>query len=299
MRFLVVTMHAGEPQLERCTAALLAQEGVEIEHVVISDLPNLEAHARCYDEIQTRRADYDVALKLDADMVLAGSQVLEEIGRWFVADAELDHAQLALHDFFTDRPIMGLQVFSPRVRWPDRDDGLFVDAPPTVPGHRLDVWRPRILIAEHAPDPSLAQAFRFGIHRAQKAFQWDRDQIKGSQARDQWRTLLWTWQAFQRTGDVRRGVAVYGADLVWRRADDAWARSYTDQVERLLADVPKDAGEIRLALNRRWGRPFTRELLHFAALGTRRSGRLFGAALVSEWRNVRAKWGSTTPSPPS
>lgn len=291
MRFLVVTMHAGEPQFERCIEALRAQQGVEVQHVLISDLPNLAAHARCYEEIQTRSAEYDVAAKLDADMVLSGERVLERIGRWFLADPDLDHAQLALHDFFTDRPIMGLQVFSSRVRWLERSDGLFVDAAPLVPGRRIDVWEPQVAIADHAPDPTLLQAFRFGIHRAQKAFQWDRRRVRGSQARDQWRTLVATWNAFDRTRDVRRGVAVYGADIVWRGQEGAVESGYHDAaIEQLLDEVPKVAEELHRILARRWRRVVSRELRHGSALGLRQSGRYVAAAVIGQRRRHAGTW---------
>lgn len=290
MRFLVVTMHAGEPQLERCTDAVRAQEGVDVEHVLISDLPNVEAHARCYEEIQARSADYDVAVKLDADMVLSGDHVLETIGRWFVTDPELDHGQLALHDFFTDRAIMGLHVFSPRVRWPEHSDGLFVDAAPIVPGRRAEVWQPPIPIADHAPDPTPRQALGFGVHRGQKAFQWDRRRIKGSQARDQWRTLVWTWEAFERTRNMERGAAVYAADLVWRRTGAAWRLGYNDEsVERILADMPQTPDEMHAVLAPRWSSAAAREVRHVWRLGVRGSGRLVAAAIAERRRERTAR----------
>lgn len=284
VKYLAITMESGEPQLERCTEALLAQQGVDVEHVLVSGLPNVEAHLRCYREIEARSDEFDVAIKLDADMVLAGADVLGRLGRWFTADRDLDHAQVAIHDFFTDRPIMGLQVFSPRVRWPGVSDGLFVDPAPIIPGRRCEVWEPPALVAHHAPDPSRQQAFQFGIHRAQKAFQRDRHRIRGSQARDQWRTLLATWDAFLGSHDLRRGLAVFAADLVWRGTIDHRFDYRRSCAGDLLAGAPSSAAEMRNLLSPRWEHGMTRGLRHAAALGLAGTSRFIAAAVVDRRR---------------
>lgn len=288
MRFLVVTLHAGEAEFGRCVAAIEDQVGVAVEHVVFSGLPNAEAHRRCYETIEERNSEFDIAAKVDADMVLRSPEVLGSIGDLFEEDPGLDHAQFALHDFYTDGPIMGLQVFSPRVRWERSNEGLFVDSPPRVPGRRAVIWEPAPAVGDHSPDPSALQAFRFGVHRAYKAFQPDRRRIRGSQARDQWRTLVRTWDAFVRTDDLRRGLAVYGADLIWRSEIELTDEGYrSTAVEAAFRTAPTDTAELRERLQERWGRIARRAIARARYLGPIRSARVAGAALREQHAHRR------------
>lgn len=291
MRVLVVTLHSGEAEYERSVAAVAAQESVSVEHVVFSGLSNLEAHRRCYQAIEDRHGCFDIAVKVDADMVLRSPGVLRAIGEWFVDQPALDHAQLAIHDFYTDRAIMGLQVFSPSARWGQLAESLFVDASPTVPGRRAVIWRPPLPIADHSPDPSPLQAFRFGVHRAQKAFQRDRRRVKGSQAREQWQTLVRTWEAFHETGEVRRGLAVFGADLVWRGEVDTSDGGYrSEAVDAAFLEAPLTTAALRSALAHRWSRPAVRGLGRITALGPRGTVRSLAAGLRRPRPSSTGEW---------
>lgn len=281
MRALLVTLRSGEAEFDRCVASVRAQTGIEVEHVVFSDLPNVEAHRRCYETIEDRRSEYDIAVKLDADMVLRGTSSLGAMAEVFRDDGDLDHAQFALDDFYTGRLIMGVQSFSPRVRWPTTEEGLFVDPAPVVPGHRRLVWGPPAPVAVHSPDPSPIQAFRFGVHRAQKAFQPGRDRVRGSQARDQWRMLMATWQNFVRTSDVRLGLAAYGADLVWRGEIDISTSGYRSSiVDEAFDAAPQDAESLRRLMASRWDNRIRRTAARCAALGPRGTARLAAAVLL-------------------
>ena len=276
---LVLTLHAGEPQLDRCVASIEAQVGVDVVHEVISGLANVDAHRLLYETVERRATDFDLSIKIDADMVLRGEGVLAEIARLFAADPELDHAQFAVHDFYTDRSIMGVHAFSPRVRWATSDERLFVDPAPVIPGRRLLQWSAPAPVADHSPDPSMLQAFRFGIHRGLKAFQPGRKRVRGSQAREQWHVLVDTWDAFVRSGDLRRGLAVYGADLVWQGLLSMEAGGYyaADQ-EALLAGIPRDPAKLQSQLGPRWRPGPRRTARRLWSLGPTGVARLTAAA---------------------
>jgi hypothetical protein len=279
VKALVVTLRAGEAEFEGCLAALGAQVGIEVDHVVFENLPNIEAHRRCFHMIESRSTEFDVAFKLDADMVLRGTGTMRAMADVLAEDPELDHVQFAVHDFYTERLIMGVQAYSPRVRWRTNAETLFVDPAPEVPGHRRLVWDSPAPVADHSPDPSPIQAFRFGVHRAQKAFQPGRERVRGSQARDQWRVLTATWEAFTRTTDLRHGLAVYGADLVWRGQIDVAGEGYRSSVvDTAFEAAPKDPRELRLLLARRWDTRLWRNTRRLAVLGPSGAARAAAAA---------------------
>ena len=276
-RVLVLTLRSGEAEFDSCRDAIGRQVGVEVEHVVIADRSNVDAHRELYDCIERRAAEFDLFVKVDADTVLASETVLADIARVMLADPELDHAQFALHDFYTDAPLMGLHAFSPRVRWPRSDEELFVDPAPAIPGRRVDFWVPPFLVGDHSPAPSVEQALGFGVHRTRKALQLDRERISGAQAAQQWRTLLRTWEAFDRTLDFERGVAMFGAELVLAGRVDRSADYRGPEVAAALADLPTDASELHAMLSTRWARRRDREFVHLRRLGLRGASRLAAA----------------------
>lgn len=277
MRVLVVTLHTDEPQFDWCRASVADQTNVDVEHVTLSGLSNVEAHRRCYELIQLRAAWFDFAVKLDADMVLASDTVLNAIGRLMDRSPGVDHLSFAVDDFFTAGPLMGLQVFSPRVSWQLDDEELFVDPSPQIPGRRMDLWQPGFRVAAHAPEPSSLQAFRFGVHRALKAVQPCRDRVRGSQAVEQWRILMATWNAFESGRDHRRGTAISGAEAVLSGALDGSVGYRCEAVSRALSCVPDGVEDLRSQLRPGWERMWRRNLRRFRRLGPASSLRVLAA----------------------
>lgn len=276
-RVLVVTLHTDEPQFDRCRSSIESQSSVDVDHVVLSGLPNVEAHRRCYRIIEDRASSFDLAVKVDADMVLATDGVLRSISDLLAHEPDVDHLSLAIDDFFTAAPMMGLQVFSPRATWIHGDEGLFVDPAPQVPGRRLDLWEPGFAVAAHAPNPSALQAFRFGVHRAQKAIQPDRSRLRGSQVIEQWRILVATWRAFDRGQDPRRGMAVSGAEAVLNGDLDMSGGYRSDAVEQAMSLVPGTAADMHRWLQPRWGRAWYRNLRRYRLLGLASTPRVAAA----------------------
>ena len=117
---------------------------------------------------------------------------------------------------FSDSMIMGLNAFSNRATWRPAQEKLFVDTQPQFPGKRLRLIRPPAPFVCHSPDPTIRQALYFGVHRGLKAFQPSRapEEFKFARSLLHWRVLRGCWGHFCRTGDLRVGFAVLGADLV-------------------------------------------------------------------------------------
>ena len=283
MRFLILTLASGENELEACRSSVTAQCGVSTEHRVISNLPKSEAHARLYGTIMSEGDRFDRFVKLDADMVLAGDDVLERIAGLFDRLQRLDHLVLGVADWYTDGDIIGVHAFSRRARWLPNPSGLFTDPDPVFPGRKLVIEHPRPIAVLHGPDPSPVQAFYFGVHRAMKACQ--RDLIDAERqpfsARTNWRTLGRLWHHYRRSGDYRLALAVYGADLVLcgKLPMAAVDRQSPELAQAFRAAEQLEEEEIRRRLGSRWSRGLARQLLWRRAMGPGMAFRVVGRFL--------------------
>lgn len=218
-RILILTLYSEEDEFERCRRSVEGQDYCHWEHKIFSGLSNQAAHRALYSEIMKRSSEFDLFLKLDADMVLCHNRIFRDVISYFARYSDLDHAIFAVRDFMTQRPIMGLHVFSKRAVWTTFEDRIFVDSNPQIPGKRMHVWDDPAPIALHSPNPSSEQAFFFGVHHALKAFQQSRNShFRPIQALKQWQTLEKVWKHYLRTLDRRLALALYGAELV-RRGD--------------------------------------------------------------------------------
>jgi hypothetical protein len=286
-RILVLTLYTGEREFERSLAALRGQTFTRWEQLVIEFLPNKEAHDALHREVARRRDEFDLFVKLDADMVFRSSDALEGIVGLFRAHPDLDHVRSAVHDWFSESRVMGLHVWSKRVHWEPSDERLFVDTAPVYPGRRLTLWSDPAPFVDHCPDPSPQQAFHFGVHRALKALQRERPLQRFSYglSRGQWRILRGTWANFRRSRDPRLALAVMGADLVLRgrvteREVDAKRGAHGDLYEEFAALAAEELAE-RLAP--RWDRALGAPLSYFAQVTPRRIASL----PLEVWRKLR------------
>lgn len=227
-RILLGTLHVDENERDSCTAALAAQSYTEWTHRIFSGLSNEEAHRRLYRYFMDNREDYQLFIKLDADMVLRSRDALADIVRVFQDSTNLDHAVFLVHDWMSDMQIVGMHVFSNRVSWTHTDEQLFVDPDPERPGEKLVIEGYPSPIAEHSPDPSPFQAFRFGVHRASKILQPFNWWVDVAQAGFQWDLLTRIWETYCKAGDRRRMLALLGAQWLLSRGAAGRPLTYTD-----------------------------------------------------------------------
>lgn len=166
-RILVGTLLSGEGDYPRCQE-MLRRQTIPFEHLVIQDLPEVEAHVRLYRAFEDSRADFLV--KIDADMVLISDDAIARMLRPF-ENSDLQYCSYHVHDFFTDTAIYGVNCISNKVRF---DWDRFGDADRT-PDRHLSCLDPKVcgkvcrwfedVMALHAHYPHELQAFRFGYNR--------------------------------------------------------------------------------------------------------------------------------------
>lgn len=85
-KILIITLHVNEPQLENlCNQIKIIQEiyPYDIRHVIISGLSALEAMIKLYKTALILRNDYDVLIKIDADMNFNENDSLQNILQLF------------------------------------------------------------------------------------------------------------------------------------------------------------------------------------------------------------------------
>lgn len=271
-RVLVGTLYCGENEFKALEASLQEQTYSHWEHIVYKNLPNKEAHDRLYRTFMEEQDDFDLFLKLDADMVFRTSEGLRRIVDLFWETDELDHLTLAVRDWYSDSLIEGLHTFSDRVRWDTGDESRFVDPSPTIPGQKRKLWSAPAPVVDHSPDPSPFQSFRFGVHRGLKVLQPERWRLRYRQTRMQWTLLKQCWNHFLRSEDRRLGLAVLGAHLTIN--GEIEPERY-DRNQSLLDEIFQTYSQLGTAdllerLKPEWGPEWGREAHYLTRVGVGR-----------------------------
>jgi hypothetical protein len=306
VRVLIGTLYTGENEFEQSKRSLQRQTHEHWEQVVLKHLPNKEAHDRLYRTFMEHADDFDLFLKLDADMVFRSKTALRTLVKLFESHPELDDALLAVRDWASDSLIMGLHAYSHRAVWTSSEEELFVDHTPSVPGKRLATKGPPAPLVDHSPDPSPFQAFRFGVHRALKVVQRDRSRLDLFRARMQWTLLNDVRRRFAETGHRRFGLIVAGAEDVFSetvtRADyDDTSDDLRERFDQRYAD--RSSGSLKAALPS-WGKTPSRQWTAFVE--TVGAGRIARSACVAipkrmaatVYRRVSSEYISSLHDPP-
>lgn len=288
-RILIGTLHVDENEFDACKEALSAQTYTSRVHHVISGQPNAEAHRQLYRHFMDNRDDYELFIKLDADMVLRTPQTLAQIVGEFEKAPDLDHAVFLVHDWISDLSIIGMHVFSNRVSWDMTDEQLFVDPDPQRPGQKKIFTQSPSPVALHSPDPTPGQAFRFGVHRSSKILQPSRWWVDRAQADFQWTLLTSILTSYQREGDRRRLLALLGAQ--WRMSGKQAGKpdSYTDaRVAGAFDELAQDSDEALAArLSPAWRSRVGRIWLRYRHTALRSAISGIGRAGVRAARSLR------------
>ena len=177
MKILVGILYTVENEYERCIASIKSQNLVNYKIYEIKSKPKNVAHDFLYKYFVNHANQYDLLIKIDADMVIEDKKLFYKIVNEFKANKHLDHLNIPTFDHFTDFNYGGVNVYRNTVRWNNNKDNYFTDRV-----HKNETireskkWRvpEETPLIHHCPNPSNYQAFHFGVHRAVKAFQFGR-----------------------------------------------------------------------------------------------------------------------------
>jgi hypothetical protein len=239
MRILVGTLRTVENEFEQCCDSIQKQSYGAKEHLVLSDLPNREAHITLFRTFMDRADDFDLLVKIDADMVLCRDDLFANLVDYFRDHPQIHRYSIAVHDFFTDRLIMGMNVYRNTLRWV-HDDSIFVENSsllrlvgesgelvPLPIGSTINDMEKLAPAAVHCADPSEFQAFHFGVHKGLKV----RESIDNRwQARglEHFQNLSRTWRHFCEKRHRTLLVASLGGECALRGDFNAGDLPYTN-----------------------------------------------------------------------
>lgn len=209
MKILVGIMRCIEHEFGQCLAAIDAQTLPAHDRFAVCDLPNKQAHDMLYQTFMDRSQEVDLFVKVDADMVLSRSSFFRECADRFTSDRDLQHLQVALDDWMTNRRIFGLHVYRSTHRWERNSESIFVDMV-DKPHRRVDDRDTLAPAAIHCPNPAPFQAYHFGLHKGVKFAQTDRPDIHARYRATHWGHFQGLEQHYDNTGERRLALALLG-----------------------------------------------------------------------------------------
>jgi len=215
MRIYVGTLYTIENEFDECVQSINAQTYKDFDQFVFKNLPNKEAHMTLFQSFLDRKSEYDVLIKIDADMVLTSDTLFQNIVGKLLKNKWLDLLSIAVHDFFSNHMIWGLNAFRNSVCWNLKDENLFVDIPDVPQEKYLMDNKDLAPAAIHCKNPSPYQAFHYGVHRGLKVIQPGRREKQKTSSYYHWYILERTWKNFLATRDHRIGLASLGAELAY------------------------------------------------------------------------------------
>lgn len=212
MRILVGTIYSGENEFSESVEAVKRQRYGVAEHLVIQGLPLQEAAHSLFAKFFSPAREFDLLVKVDADMVLAHEGIFEGIVSRFESDERLQLLSIGVRDFYTDQIIGSLNAYRSTIEWVPDFDPLAPDRV-TVPRDRRAYDHTSLAPAAwHCPNPSPLQAFHYGLHRGAKAYAAARRR-DSRQLRAQLGMFEKTWRHYRRKPDRRLVMAALGGEV--------------------------------------------------------------------------------------
>ena len=203
----------GEKEIEECKKSVQSQTYGNITHEVFSYLPNKEAHDTLYSRFMELQGEFDYFIKLDADMVFKRVDVVERIVNYLEDNRQIDQLSLSVYDFYTDKPIPAIHIFSKNCEWKLTSENLFVDNNPQVKYERKFIWYKSVFESPvlHSFNPYLRHAYIYGYHKAKKAFQRGEHKFDANMSIYHWHNINEIITNYHKTNSHVLGLAGIGA----------------------------------------------------------------------------------------
>ena len=204
LRVLVGTLYSAEKEFMESRNSALKQQYCRVDHYVIKDLNEYDAHNLLWKVLNSRTDSYDLFVKLDADTILGKLNLFHTVHERLISKS-LDGIQLSLLDYYSQSSIYGLGIFLPRVRFMQSRSRLFADR--AIDRQKFKIGRNQDIgfledAGFHCSYPSAEQSYRYGLHR------WKKGQL------DLMRLVLQNW-ILER--DSARGWALIGAIMAEKK----------------------------------------------------------------------------------
>lgn len=216
-KILIGTLYSLENELTECRASIERQTYKDYEHFILRGLPDKDAHDKLYKTFMDQADQFDLFLKLDADMVIENENLLQQVADKFKKNPNMHILTIPVHDYFTDSLIIGMHTYRNTVKWPERINDVFTDDH-IVPKDKVILdFNELAPAAIHCKNPSPFQSFHFGLHRGVKLKVALKDYKKRhAHLKTHINQIELIWINFLRTDDIRIGFAALGAELALR-----------------------------------------------------------------------------------
>lgn len=165
-------LYSGESEYEESVESLNAQSLNSWDLYEIKNQPKKVAHDSLYGYFMSQSNNYEYFLKLDADMVFVSKNTLQEMVDTFEQN-DLAHLISYVRDVPSGIDIPGIQMFRSDSKWLGSNDPLNTDYAPKIFGNTVAVLDKHWI--NHMPNSTDYQLFRYGIHKALKSLQPDRE----------------------------------------------------------------------------------------------------------------------------
>lgn len=209
-RLLVITLFSGESEIDANKASVKAQRSVRADHRIIEHLGNVEAHEALYTMIMKEGHEYDLVIKLDADMVFRDSMSALTLLEYFRVDPNLSHLIVPVFDHPSRLPLMGINCYRGTVKWQLPVDPLFPDPQPIREGGYRVVTMLEEPLVDHMPSPSIEQMYIFGVHRTLKVMQRGKTARNPKVSGFHLKLIENIWAVFLETRDAGRAAVFFG-----------------------------------------------------------------------------------------
>jgi hypothetical protein len=238
-KIFVGILYSGENEYDECKTSIETQSYFNYDLYCYEFLPKLDAHRTLYHDFLNQRNNFDILIKIDADMVLTSDLLFEKIIQKFNQNNWMDVLGIAILDFFSGGYINGLNSYRNTVKWELDPGNVNADKVIVEKDHYFFDEKELAPAAYHCKNPSKLQAFHFGVHRAIKVF-------APKHGTTHFALLEKTWKNFLHTKDVRIGLAVLGAELVYAGQFNKEDVDYTNPKVRNVLEDYQDMSSDRI-----------------------------------------------------
>lgn len=259
MRLYIGTLYSNENEFDECVRSIEAQNYRNFEHFIFKSLPKKEAHDTLFGSFMDKSNRFDLLVKIDADMVLTDRDFLGKVADKFNTHPWLEHLEIAVHDFFSDQLIWGMNIYRNTVQWKKSTENLFTDLVPTNKERKISDSEELAPAAIHCKNPGRFQSFHYGIHKAVKIMQPARNKKKPGHVRYHWDIIQKTFANFGKLNDVRLGLTVLGAEIAFLKRLQPMHLDYTNPIAHTIflkyAHCDSDAilNEVKRIRKLNWG----------------------------------------------
>ena len=230
MRLYVGTLYSNENEFEDCVRAIQSQNFKNYSHFIFKSLPKKEAHETLFGSFIEKSNQFEVLVKVDADMVINDPDLFGKIAEKFRTHPQLELLEIAVHDFFSDQLIWGLNSYRRSFQWKKSQENLFTDFVPIQTQHRIRDNKDLAPASIHCKNPGRFQSFHYGVHKAVKVMQPKRDLKRIHHTTYHWDIIQKSWDHFIKKRDVRLGFAVLGAELAFYKQLQVAHLDYTNPI---------------------------------------------------------------------